>query len=52
MAKQIVSRVIPEIPGEPNWPCHSVLRSSIMTDRKLWPAKTRKELAPLLAKYL
>ena len=52
MAKQIVSAVIPQIPTEPNWPCHSALGSSIMTDRKLWPAKTRKELAPLLAKYL
>jgi hypothetical protein len=23
-----------------------------MTDRKYWPAKTKKELAPILAKYL
>jgi len=49
-AKQIVTRVIPGIPREPNWPCHSALKNAILTDRKLWPAKTRKELALLLAR--
>jgi 5'-methylthioadenosine phosphorylase len=52
VAKEIIQQVIPQIPREPNWPCHDALRDAIMTDKKLWPAKTRKELAPLLAKYL
>jgi len=52
MAKAVVARVIPQIPEEPNWPCHSALKNAIMTDRKLWPAKTRRELAPILGKYL
>ncbi len=52
MAKKIVAATVPLIPSEPNWPCHSALHHSIMTDKKLWPAKTKKELAPLLAKYL
>lgn len=52
MAKLIIASTIPQIPAEPNWPCHSALNNSIMTDKKLWPAKTKKELAPLLAKYL
>jgi 5'-methylthioadenosine phosphorylase len=52
MAKKIIAAVIPQIPNAPAWPCHSALQNSIMTDRKLWPAKTTKELAPLLAKYL
>ena len=51
-AKAIVARVIPQIPVEPNWPCHRALESAIMTDRKLWPARTKKELEPLLRKYL
>jgi 5'-methylthioadenosine phosphorylase len=51
MAKAIVAKVIPEIPHEPNWPCHSALKDAIMTDKKCWPEKTKKELAPLLAKY-
>jgi len=52
MAKQIIAATIPKIPTEPNWPCHAALHHSIMTDRKLWPAQTKRELAPLLAKYL
>ena len=52
LAKRIVAQVIPQIPAEPNWPCHDALRNAIMTDKKLWPAKTKRELAPLLKKYL
>lgn len=52
MAKKILVATIPKIPAEPNWPCHSALNGAIMTDRKCWPATTKKELAPLLAKYL
>jgi 5'-methylthioadenosine phosphorylase len=51
-ARQIVAAAISKIPVEPNWPCHSALKSAFLTDKKLWPVKTKKELAPLLAKYL
>jgi 5'-methylthioadenosine phosphorylase len=50
-AKAIVERVIPQIPAEPDWPCHRALENAIMTERKLWPAKTKKELAPLLKRF-
>jgi 5'-methylthioadenosine phosphorylase len=52
MAKAIIAKVIPQIPAEPNWPCHSALKNAIMTDRKCWPKKTVMELKPILAKYL
>ena len=52
LAKAVVADVVSKIPGEANWPCHSALASAIMTDKKCWPAKTKKELKPLLAKYL
>jgi 5'-methylthioadenosine phosphorylase len=52
MAKQIVARAIPQIPAEPNWPCHSALKNAILTDKKFWPKKTVTELKPILAKYL
>jgi len=52
MAKAVVSRVIPSLPTEANWPCHDALRNAIMTDKKLWPAATRRKLAPILKKYL
>ena len=51
LAQRIVARVIPRIPAEPGWPCHRALEHAIMTDRKLWPARTRRELASLVAKY-
>jgi len=51
-AKAIITRAIPQIPAEPNWPCHSALKNAIMTDRKVWPQKTIRELRPIIAKYL
>ncbi len=50
-AKAIVKEVIRLIPQKPNWPCHDALRNAIMTDKKLWPAKTKRELEPILKKY-
>ena len=52
LAKAIIAKVIPQIPAQPNWPCHSALVNAIMTDKKCWPAKTKRELGPILAKYL
>jgi len=52
LAKAIIARVLPQLPLEPNWPCHHALRDAIMTDKKLWPPKTRRELEPILQKYL
>lgn len=52
LAKAIVTRAIAQIPREANWPCHQALASAIMTDKKFWPPKTKKELKLLLAKYV
>jgi 5'-methylthioadenosine phosphorylase len=52
MAREILRRVIPEIPSKPNWPCHFALNNAIMTDKKLWPKKTKAGLKPLLKRYL
>ena len=52
-AKKVLTDVIARIPETPeDWPCHSALENAIMTDKKVWPAKTKKTLAPILAKYL
>src|SRR5438477_9087592 len=51
MAKAIVKNAIPMVPSEPTWPCHEALRNAIMTDKKTWPASTKKQLALLLRKY-
>jgi len=52
VAKSIVTKVLPEIPLLPRWPCHSALATAIMTDRKLWPKRTMASLKPILARYL
>jgi len=52
-AKKVLTDVIPKIPETPaNWPCHSALENAIMTDKNVWPTKTKKALGPILAKYL
>ena len=48
LAKQIIQHAVAQIPMEKACSCHSALRNAVMTDPKLWPAKTRKELALLL----
>ena len=51
-AKAVIAKVLSQIPKRPGWPCHSALKNAILTDRKFWPARTVKELRPLLEKYL
>ena len=51
LAKDIIKQVIPLIPSKPGWPCHEALRNAIMTDKKAWPASTKKQLALLLHRY-
>ena len=49
-AKQILSKVVTAIPSIPGCTCHRALENAILTDPKLWPAKTKKELQLLLRK--
>ena len=52
MAKAVVKRAISQIPREAGWHCHRALKNAILTDKKLWPAKTKSELKPILQKYI
>lgn len=52
MAKTILAKAILQIPAEPGWPCHEALKNAVITDKKLWPAKTKRELALILKKYM
>ena len=47
-AKQIVSQVVKQIPSTTGCSCHRALTNAILTDPKLWPAKTKKELQLIL----
>ncbi len=50
VAKAVITDVLPRIPTNPGWPCHTALQNAIMTDPKFWPPKIREELAPILAR--
>jgi 5'-methylthioadenosine phosphorylase len=51
-ARQIISKVVEQIPEEPNWPEHRALDSALITDRKLWPPDTVKKLEVILNRFL
>ena len=48
MAKGIIRHAVGSMPVDLRCSCHTALRNAIMTDPKLWPKKTRKDLALLL----
>jgi 5'-methylthioadenosine phosphorylase len=50
-ARQIILLALPRIPRQPGCACHRALEKAILTERKLWPAKTRAQLRLLLRKY-
>ena len=50
-AKRIVQMAVARIEGK-DCACQHALATAIITGKKLWPAKTQRELAPLLKKYI
>ena len=51
-AQAIIRHTVAAIPSAPGCSCHHALDKAILTDRKCWPARTRRVLRPLLSKYL
>lgn len=51
-AQRLVLEVLPRIPQTPSSRAHSALRTALLTDPGLWPARTVRELRPILAPYL
>lgn len=51
VAKAILAEAVPQI-GERACPCGSALASALMTQKDLVPAELKRELAPLIGKYL
>ena len=51
-AKQIVQHVLSRLPLQANWPAHEALKNALLTEKKLWPAKTKSDLKLILRKYL
>jgi 5'-methylthioadenosine phosphorylase len=51
-AKKIICKVIKELPDKHTCQCGQALKFAIVTDRKLIPAKTKKDLAIIIGKYI
>lgn len=51
LAKKIVRAVIAMIPETPESPGQRALDAAIFTPRAIWPEKTAKDLAPILARF-
>lgn len=52
MAKKILADAIRRVPTKPDWPEHRALDNALVTDRKLWPAATKKKLSAILGRFL
>ncbi|MFA6384117.1 MAG: S-methyl-5'-thioadenosine phosphorylase [Candidatus Omnitrophota bacterium] len=51
-AKSIIKRVIREIPDTRACGCGTALRNAIVTDRSMIPAALKKDLQPIIGKYI
>ena len=52
MAQQVIARVVERLDVETRDPAHSALATAIITTLEAIPDKTRRDLAPLIAKYV
>ena len=52
MARNIIKQAVRALSAEPRCECGEALKFAIMTDRSLIPEQTRKDLDPILGKYL
>jgi 5'-methylthioadenosine phosphorylase len=52
MARNIIKHAAGALTSERRCACGESLKYAIMTDRDLIPAQTRKDLEPILGKYL
>jgi 5'-methylthioadenosine phosphorylase len=51
-AKKIVAAAIAKIPATPDWPEHNALSGALVTDKSLWPEKTKSKLGPIIGRFL
>jgi len=51
-AREILSRVIEQIPAIPDWPEHRSLDNALVTSKDLWPPETIEKLRPIIARFL
>ena len=52
MAKQVVHDVVPTLPASPDCGCGRALEHAIITDRARIPARVKRDLAPIIGRYV
>jgi hypothetical protein len=52
MAQQVIARVVERLDVEQRDPAHSALATAIITQADAIPDKIKRELAPLIGKYI
>lgn len=50
-ARRIITEAVSQLPEREGCSCHHALRNAIMTDKKLWPPRTKSDLRWILKKY-
>jgi 5'-methylthioadenosine phosphorylase len=51
-AKKVIRIAIGQIPQDRHCPCATALQYALITDRTMIPEKTKKDLAPIIGKYM
>lgn len=52
LAKQVVHDVVPTLPASPGCGCGQALANGIITERGKIPARVRRDLAPIIGRYV
>jgi len=51
-AREILEKLIPLVPTEPDWPEHKSLDNALFTPREIWPTNTAEALRPILSRFI
>jgi 5'-methylthioadenosine phosphorylase len=51
-AQQLIAEAVADVPAERTCPCASALASAIITKREMIPAEVKRDLGPIIGKYL
>jgi 5'-methylthioadenosine phosphorylase len=52
VSKQAIARLVPTLPAERSCECEHALRGAIITQRDAIPNRVKRDLAPMLSKYI
>jgi 5'-methylthioadenosine phosphorylase len=51
-AQHVIRKAVKHLPDERNCPCATALQYALITDKEKIPEKTKKDLAPIIGKYM